>query len=209
MLKKLLFGALALFVLEAGGLLVMRDSGWVDVSAISPPSGLESWFLGGAADRSVEAHARPIAAVPHDDPKLLDVGLRHYNGMCVTCHGAPGLDDSEVAKGLNPPAPHLWTDDSQSLSDAQIYWIVKNGIRMTGMPAFGPTHEETELRAIVAFVRRLPSLKGGGYAALVRATGLKLPDGDDDDMGGMKMPTPPASTKAPPKGVTALPASSK
>ncbi len=177
-------GGLTAFVVLALGIavaLVVRASGWMNVSAIAPPSGFEAWFFGGIADHSVEAHAKPIAAIDHDDPALLKIGLAHYNEMCVACHAAPDLEPSEIERGLNPPPPHLWTDDSQSLTDSQLYWIVKNGVRMTGMPAFGPTHDEKELRAIVAFVRRLPKLGKGQYTALVRASGFPLPGEQESD----------------------------
>ena len=196
-MKRVLLTVLVLLALGVAGALVVRASGWMNVSAIPPPSGFENWFFGGMSDHSVEAHARPIAPINHDDPKLLRQGLEDYNGACVTCHGAPGLEPSETEQGLNPPPPHLWTADSQSLSDAELYWLVKNGVRMTGMPAFGPTHDETELRAIVAFVRELPKLENGKYAALVKASGLTLPGSDDGGMKGMKMNAPPAPAPAP------------
>jgi mono/diheme cytochrome c family protein len=173
-LKRTFLAVLAVLAAEVAAALAFRASGWLDVSAIPPPSRFEEWFLGGAADRSIEARAKPVS-VERDDRGLLASGLEHYNGMCITCHGAPGLAPSEIERGLNPPAPRLWSDDSQSMTDGELYWIVKNGIRMTGMPAFGPTHDEAELRAIVAFVRRLPKLRDGEYAALVRASGLTLP----------------------------------
>lgn len=176
-------GITIIFVLVAEILvaLLVRSSGEVSVSALQPPSAFEDWLLGGASDRSIEAHAGAISAINHDDAALVHEGLEHYNDSCVVCHAAPGLDDSETAKGLNPPAPHLWTDDTQSMSDAQLFWVVKNGIRWSGMPAFGRTHDDQKVRAIVAFVRKLPSLKGGGYAAMVQAAGLKGPGGGDSD----------------------------
>jgi mono/diheme cytochrome c family protein len=174
-LRRTVLIALVLLAAEAAAALALRASGWLDVSAIPPPSRFEEWFLGGVADRSIEARARPITGLDRDDPKLLAVGLAHYNDMCITCHGAPGVPPSEIARGLNPPAPRLWSDDSQSVTDGELYWTVENGIRMTGMPAFGPTHGDAELRAIAAFVRRLPKLRDGEYAALVRASGLTLP----------------------------------
>jgi mono/diheme cytochrome c family protein len=78
--------------------------------------------------------------------------------MCVTCHGAPGVDASEAGEGLNPAAPDLSTGKVQKRSDGELFWLVQGGIRMTGMPAFGPTHNDEEIWKIVAFVRRLPAL---------------------------------------------------
>ena len=78
--------------------------------------------------------------------------------MCVTCHGAPGVDASEAGEGLNPPAPDLTTGKVQKRTDGELFWLVQSGIRMTGMPAFGPTHKDEEIWKIVAFLRRLPAL---------------------------------------------------
>ena len=78
--------------------------------------------------------------------------------MCVTCHGAPGVDASEAGEGLNPPAPDLTTGKVQKRTDGELFWLVQGGIRMTGMPAFGPTHKDEEIWKIVAFLRRLPAL---------------------------------------------------
>jgi mono/diheme cytochrome c family protein len=90
--------------------------------------------------------------------------------MCVTCHGAPGVDREEIGKGLNPEPPRLekivanWTD-------AELFWTVKNGIRMTGMPGFGGTHTDAEVRSIVSFVRRLPRMSPQEYQRRVAAAG--------------------------------------
>jgi mono/diheme cytochrome c family protein len=78
--------------------------------------------------------------------------------MCVSCHGAPGVDASPVGEGLNPPAPDLTLARIQERSDGELFWLVQNGIRMTGMPAFGPTHRDEEIWEIVAFLRHLPEL---------------------------------------------------
>jgi mono/diheme cytochrome c family protein len=84
--------------------------------------------------------------------------MAHYKEMCVFCHGAPGVDASEAGEGLNPPAPDLTLAKIQKRSDGELFWILQNGIRMTGMPGFGPTHKDEELWKIVAFLRHLPEL---------------------------------------------------
>jgi mono/diheme cytochrome c family protein len=86
--------------------------------------------------------------------------------MCVTCHGAPGVDPSEAGQGLNPPAPDLTLAKVQARSDGELFWIIQNGIRMTGMPAFGPTHKEQAIWRMVAFVRHLPELSKDEEKAL-------------------------------------------
>lgn len=81
-----------------------------------------------------------------------------FDDMCVQCHGAPGKDPSIVGKGLNPPPPWL-PGTVQRWTRAELFWIVKNGVKMTGMPAFGPTHSDEDLWLLVAFLQRLPNIK--------------------------------------------------
>lgn len=90
------------------------------------------------------------------------------------CHNAPGRDHTEIAQGLNPAPPTLDTPEVQDLySDAELYWIVKHGFKMTGMPAFGPTHEEKDLWAIVAFLKKLPHMHPKEYESMGQAAGLQ------------------------------------
>src|SRR5206468_7122711 len=93
-------------------------------------------------------------------------GLDHYRENCVVCHGAPGVEMGEAGKGLNPPPPFLDSPAVQGRTDGQMFWIVKNGIRMTGMPAWGPTHKDEEIWQMVAFMRHLPQLTGAEKAKL-------------------------------------------
>lgn len=165
---------LVVLALEVAGVLVFRASGWMNVSAVGRPGKMERFLLGGVADRSVETHATPVQ-VDAKDPALLATGLRAYNALCVVCHSAPGLADGSITRGLNPPAPHLWSKGTQRMSDGEIYWVVQNGLRMTGMPAFGPSHSDVELRSLVAFVRQLPSLGSSGYLDQARTAGLTVP----------------------------------
>ncbi len=169
--------------LEVVGVVLFRASGLMNVSAIGRPGKLERWLMGGTADRSVEKRAAPVQ-IDRQDPQLLAAGFRAYDELCVVCHAAPGLADSFIARGLNPPAPHLWTRGTQHLSDGELYWIVQNGFRMTGMPSFGPSHEDRDLRALVAFLRQLPTLGNDGYARLAREAGLPVPGGPRTASGG-------------------------
>jgi mono/diheme cytochrome c family protein len=133
-------------------------SGVFPVGATVAPSGLERKLATLAVDRSVARRAprdaNPVAATPGSIAR----GLAHYRAMCVTCHGAPGVDPSEIGEGLNPPAPDLTLVKVQKRPDGQLFWLVQNGIRMTGMPAFGPTHDDEEIWKIVTFLRHLPQL---------------------------------------------------
>ena len=82
--------------------------------------------------------------------------------MCVQCHGAPGKERGEIGKGLTPRPPSL-IDAVPLWSSSELFWIVKNGIQMTGMPAFGPTHDDDRIWAIVSFVQQLPRMSPTQY----------------------------------------------
>ncbi len=149
-----------------GGLLVMY-SGVINVGADAPNIGAVEWVLGTSSDRSIERHASGKPPSDLTASQTLLLGAAHYKAMCVVCHGAPGVEPSEISQGLNPEAPDL-KDAGANWPDARIYWVVKHGIRMTGMPAFGKTHGEKELWAMVAFVKKYPSLTPESYQALMK-----------------------------------------
>ena len=121
-------------------------------------------------NRSIRRHAPAIANPVASTPEVLREGLSHYKENCVTCHGAPGVTPGEIGKGLNPPPPDLTIERVQARTDGELFWIVSQGIRWTGMPAFAPTHREEEIWRIVAFLRHLPKLTEEERAALKAET---------------------------------------
>ena len=133
-------------------------TGAYNVAASSPPGKIETKLASYALRRSVERRA-PVKSNPFTKPEDVRFGLAHYKENCLDCHGAPGVEESEFGQGLNPPAPDLTLPAMQKMPDGELFWIVSNGIRSTGMPAFSPTHKEEELWKIVAFVRHLPEIR--------------------------------------------------
>jgi mono/diheme cytochrome c family protein len=116
--------------------------------------------------------------------------------MCVSCHGEPGKTPSEVGKGLNPQAPELSTTAGE-WSDSEIHWIIRNGVRMTGMPAFGETHDEKEIWSLVAFIRTMADLSSEQYGRLAKALEAhshgpdgKESKGPEESEGSPKGPVP-------------------
>lgn len=136
---------------------VVIAAGFVDVSATSSPGAIERTIAPYARDRSIARRA-PKTALPQPDDNAIARGREHYRTNCLVCHAAPGLPSSELAKGLNPLPPSLESKATQSRTDGELYWIISRGIRMTGMPAFSPTHADPEIWNLVAFVRRLPRM---------------------------------------------------
>jgi mono/diheme cytochrome c family protein len=153
-----------LLLLVAGGLAILY-SGAYDVGATEPHTPLARWILDAGKRRSIEARADEVA-VPAQLAQLdMRQGLAHFREACVICHGAPGIERSEAGLGLQPPAPKL-EDVASQWEERELFWIVKNGIRMTGMPAFGPTHNDAEIWAIVALIQKLPGMAPEDYRQL-------------------------------------------
>ena len=163
---RFLFGVLVGVLLVAVGAGAFLASGLFNVSANVAPGAMEKRVAEFTLDRSLARRA-PTAANPMaKSPDAVRSGMAHYKEMCVFCHGAPGVDASEAGEGLNPPAPDLTLTKIQKRSDGELFWILQNGIRMTGMPAFGPTHKDEELWKMVAFLRHLPELSDEEQKAL-------------------------------------------
>jgi hypothetical protein len=94
---------------------------------------------------------------------------------CRLCHGAPGFTENEFAKGLYPRPPNLASGSvQQETGDAQLFWIIKNGLKMTGMPAFGPTHTNEELWDIAGLVKIIPGIKPEEYRHSLTELGVAL-----------------------------------
>jgi mono/diheme cytochrome c family protein len=148
------------------GCVVVAATGAFDVAAVSPPSKFEKKVADFTLRRSVARRAPRTPNPQAASPEVWRAGLAHFKENCVMCHGAPGVDESEFGQGLNPPAPDLTLPAIQKMTDGELFWIVSNGIRMTGMPAFSPTHKPEEVWKIVSFVRHLPELSDEEQKAL-------------------------------------------
>jgi mono/diheme cytochrome c family protein len=116
------------------------------------------------AVRSAARDTAPPAGIDLRDPELAERAFGHYSVACTTCHGAPGVAPSPWMI-TNPPSP-LLVDTADNWTDGELFWIIKHGIKMTGMPALGPTHTDADLWAISAFVRQLPTMTPDGYQAM-------------------------------------------
>ncbi len=160
-------GALTLVAIAVFAVVVA--TGVYSAGASSPHSKAVSALLDTAMERSVRWHARSVTVPPGidvHDVKLAQSAVSAYNEMCRDCHGAPGRKAEHWTVGLYPSAPDL-TDASQERQwrDEEVYWIIKNGIKDTGMSSFGATHDEHELWALTALVRRFLTMSPEQYRA--------------------------------------------
>jgi len=163
-MKKTILTVIAVILIEIIVVIIGTYSGIPDVSATKPEGSITDWFLNTTKDHSIRSRAARIVAPSLNDSSLVATGFEHYQAMCVICHGAPGKEPDELAQGLNPSAPDL-VSSTTDLSPAEIFLIVKDGIKMTGMPAWGTTHSDSALWAIVAFLQRLQTLTPETYKA--------------------------------------------
>lgn len=146
-------------------------SGWYDVAASSPHTGPMRWLLSTTARASIEQRAQAIDVPELESEALRLAGINDFEAMCADCHGAPGREPKPVGQGLNPPAPDLASVAARR-SASELFWVTKHGIRMTGMPAWGVTHADEDLWAVVALLTILPELDAAGYESMLeRAEG--------------------------------------
>ena len=154
-------GTVALLVV---GFVLFVYSGAYNVAATSGHMPLTAWVLNTTQERSVAVRADDVPEPPAADSSSLAHGFEHFDAMCVQCHGAPGVARGELGEGITPTPPPL-EEEAPEYSARELFWITKHGIKMAGMPAFGPTHSDEEIWGIVAFLEELPELGEEGYAA--------------------------------------------
>lgn len=167
-------------------------SGLYPIGADTPHSRPVYWVLETLRERSIARAASDIAVPPLDDPQMLLAGAADYDAMCADCHLKPGTAGSDLSAGLYPAPPNLATpadshghehaEDSQAVR--RQFWIIKHGIKASGMPAWGPTHDDRRIWAMVAFLQRLPNLTRVQYQILTAR------DQDNDESGAA--PTAPS-----------------
>jgi mono/diheme cytochrome c family protein len=143
-------------------------AGIFNVAADDPHSEAVFRLLKAAKERSIAVRAASIA-VPSDldDAKRIATGAGQYAEMCAVCHLAPGMKKTEISRGLYPRAPELRR--GSRLTPAEQFWVLKHGLKMTGMPAWGVTHGDDVLWDVVAFLQKLPDLTAEQYQALVES----------------------------------------
>jgi mono/diheme cytochrome c family protein len=150
-------------------------SGFYNIGADSPHEPITYRFLTMVREHSITRHAKDISVPKLDDPALVLKGAGQYAAMCTGCHLAPGMRDSEIRAGLYPQPPNL---SQQPVDPREAFWVIKHGIKMSGMPAWGATHDDPTIWSMVAFLQKLPGMTPAQYKDMV----AKAPPDDDMDM---------------------------
>ena len=128
------------------------------LSAHATPTAMEAMLARNARHLAIPANARSEHnPVPLSDQNLHEA-MAHFADHCAPCHGNDGSGDTLYGRGLYPKPPDLRLAETQKLSDGELFWIIENGIRFTGMPGFVPPHGSQDDWKLVLFLRHLPQL---------------------------------------------------
>lgn len=159
-------------VLAVLGALAFLYSGFYPMGADNKHFKVTHWALETLRERSIAREIRDIKVPRLDDPQQLLAGGQDYNDMCSGCHLQPKKHQSDLSIALYPQPPNLSIQPAKGLYGdanaraARHFWYIKHGIKASGMPAWGMTHSDERIWAMVAFIQRLPSLTPEQYQIL-------------------------------------------
>jgi mono/diheme cytochrome c family protein len=155
-----LAGAIALIAVVCLCGFIFLKTGASSFSARTQPSALETLAARQARAMAMPANARERANPIADSAEVMADVRAHWADHCAACHANNGSGDTEMGKHMYPPAPDMREPDTQTLSDGELFYIIQNGIRLTGMPAWGSgsEHDNQDSWSLVRFIRHLPKL---------------------------------------------------
>jgi mono/diheme cytochrome c family protein len=148
----------------AAGASAFIASGLYNIGADDHHTQIVLALIGQLRERSIAVRAGALAVPDLEDPARIAAGARRYAMQCAGCHLAPGVTKSDIRAGLYPHPPNL--AEQQPPEARRAFWVIKHGIKMSGMPAWGRTLDDAALWDLVAFVRKLPSLSAERYREL-------------------------------------------
>jgi cytochrome c553 len=165
MVRGLFLGILLTLLAGAAFWLAVTYTGLYNVAASDPHADVVRWTLDTTMRRSVSRRAGEVRMPVSVPQETLEAGGRRYAQTCALCHGAPGEEAAPWSRAMRPEPPHL-VEAATEWAPEEVAWIVANGIKMSGMPAFGGHLTPEEIVALAAFVRELPGLSAEEYAAM-------------------------------------------
>jgi mono/diheme cytochrome c family protein len=119
-------------------------------------------------ERSIESRASRLQVPNLADPARIIQGAGNYNAMCMGCHLAPGMPPTELSRGLYPSPPNL---TKTTVDAGEAFWVIKHGIKASGMPAWGKSMQDEYIWNLAAFLQELPKLSPVKYQAMVASSG--------------------------------------
>ena len=141
-------------------------SGLYNIGADDHHTALVTALIAQLRDRSIEVRARAVAVPDLSVAAGIEAGARRYALECPVCHLAPGLSHSALRRGLYPHPPNL--AQQQPPDPRRAFWVIKHGIKMSAMPAWGTTLEDPAIWELVAFIERMPAMSPEDYQRLTR-----------------------------------------
>jgi mono/diheme cytochrome c family protein len=151
----LLLLAIAIVMLVVAGGVVAVHRGF---SARDQPSALETYVARTARHLAVPSRAKSESNPFTASPELIAATRAHFADHCAVCHANNGSGNTEIGKNLYPKAPDMRLPPTQNLTDGELYYTIHNGIRLTGMPAWGTEEKDEDSWKLVLFIRHLPQL---------------------------------------------------
>ncbi|WP_457668832.1 c-type cytochrome [Thiolapillus sp.] len=161
---KLITGLL-IVVLAAAGIFIW--SGVFNVAANEKHWGITTQVLETVRERSIHVRSKDIAVPSLEEPGMLSRGARNYSAMCAQCHLAPGMKETELSLGLYPAPPAFYRTKHGIHDPAATFWTIRNGLKLTGMPAWGAFHTDQQIWELVAFLSKVEGMSEEEYRALV------------------------------------------
>jgi mono/diheme cytochrome c family protein len=174
------------------GILIIAGTiyfGLINPGADEPHSPIVYSLIQTARDRAIAVRAADVVVPALNDPALIKQGAGNYAAMCTGCHLAPGVESTEMSKILYPAPPNL--SKLGAPDPARAFWVIKHGIKASGMAAWGKSMEDQYIWNLVAFVKQLPSMSPEQYHEMVEASGGHSHGGgegmhhDHEEMEGM------------------------
>lgn len=178
---KLLKALVVSAILVAVGAMAVLWLGLYNVAADDPHWSTTYRLLEIARERSIAARSAEIEVPDLTDLELIRSGAGNYSAMCVTCHLSPDAQETELSIGLYPRPPR-W-DALADVDPREAFWVVKHGIKGSGMPAWGRSMDDRYLWGMVAFMQQFRTMTAAQYSALVAASPGHSHGGGETDVG--------------------------
>jgi mono/diheme cytochrome c family protein len=161
---KISLAGAAVVAVGAIGAGLFVESGFYNIGADDHHTKIVLAMIEQLRERSIAVREGAVEVPALEDPKRVMAGAQRYASLCVGCHLAPGVTKSDIRPGLYPHPPNLAQEDTEDAQRA--FWIIKHGIKMSAMPAWGKSLDDASVWDIVAFVRKLPEMTPDTYREL-------------------------------------------
>lgn len=160
--------AVVVCLTAAAGAGLFAVSGLYNFAADEPHFPWVSATLETMRERSIDTRAAKLVVPDLSEPGRVVQGAGNYAAMCASCHLAPGAESSELSRGLYPQPPNL---SKQKVDSAHAFWVIKHGVKASGMPAWGRSMDDQSIWNLVAFLQKLPQMDDPQYDQAVGSSG--------------------------------------